>query len=527
MKYNLTLLVLSLACLAVVQSVDNPLSIVVGPIIGKVTTTTARILLEFNKDGTIILNLKDPSGQQKSVVRKFSASVPVVFAFDNLQPNTNYNVSLNDSSVSMTQSYFSTLSGESGKLNFAVLSCNDQYVQRSKKPEADLWADMLKRIENNEIQYLLQTGDQVYMDDPFGKMNLQKPYYAANKILNETSRDKWNDKRLEILELLRNEYRQTWSIPSIRDVLARIPSLTILDDHQVRDDWGYLPEDYDVNSSAYFYGTIARQAYYEYERQLREDIDFNNIMSYHEEFYYEVLNDIAFFFVEYRGVRSWDRPYDDIEKTQLGSNQTQLLQNALAPNNGTFANLSNFFLVSPLTVVLLIEDLVKIGFYSNNDAQESWSYTDQYKQEQAQLLATLRDWKVAKPGREVTILDGDVHMGGFTDITYKDKFAFLQFTTSSMASSAPSDATFAGFDLIKEAQSIKKPWDYEHHDWTNDFNYGLIRADKAKDAATVACYMVKASGSEKPKVIDSNGKVIQGGRWNSFKQALKGIFSRK
>jgi len=317
-----------------------------------------------------------------------------------------------------------------------------------------------------------------------------------------------------MLELLRNEFRQTWSIPSVRETLAKIPSLTIFDDHEVRDDWGYIDTDWDFSSQDFYYGLLARQVYYEYERQLREDIDFNNIDNITTEYYYEVLNGIGFYFMDYRGIRTWHRNYSQMNGMQIGETQWQYLDQLLEPTNGTLADVKSFFLVSPLTVVFLVEALVKIGYFSNNDAQESWSFG--YLDEQARLLDLLRNWKLGRDGRELVILDGDVHMGGFTDIKYDDDIIYLQFTTSSIASSAPGDATFFGFEVLKEIQKLNKPWTYEHHDWTNDFNYGIVLATANDDQASVGCYMVKAAGDESPKLIDSDGHHVDDDDWQDI-----------
>jgi len=500
------------------EAQDVAIFIVTGPIIGRVTTTTARVLLEFNTQAPITVILTDQAGNQTRTSRIVNGSIPVPFSFENLQPNTRYSVSLNDSTIDMTQSYFTTLSDVSGKLNFGTLSCNDKGVLVSLPSNADLWDNMLRRIQNNEIDYLILSGDQVYMDDPYGKGNPEKPYEICRRILSETPRSEWDTRKPEMLEVLRNEYRRTWNIPSIKETLSKIPTLTILDDHEVRDDWGYLPGDYDPTTADYFYGQLARQVYYEYQRQLREDIDFGNLSNITQEYYYETLNDIGFFFIDYRGIRTWNRNYSEMAGTQLGLTQTRLLQQVLNPNNGTFANLNNFFLVTPLTFVFLVEKLVKIGYFSSNDAQESWSYA--YKEEQAQILELLRSWKLAKSGRQVTILDGDVHMGGYTNIYYQRDFAFLQFTTSSIASSAPSDAIFLGFDLIKEVEPLVGSWSYEHHDWTNDFNYGIVRVKTEDSRALADCYLVEVDGSsdEEPEVVNSKGKRVRDEEWQEILQ---------
>lgn len=56
--------------------------------------------------------------------------------------------------------------------------------------------------------------------------------------------------------MIRGEYRRSWTFEPTAFVLANIPNLMILDDHDIRDDWGYCPEDYDPNSDKcdFFYG---------------------------------------------------------------------------------------------------------------------------------------------------------------------------------------------------------------------------------------------------------------------------------
>jgi len=164
---QLTVIFALLCCLASAQQ-DN-VTIVIGPVIGKVTNSTARVLFEFNASTIITVTLTDPNGTQFNNTKNVTANRAVPFNFSGLQAETKYTVSLslNGSITNMIESYFTTLGGPTGKLNFAVLSCMDRFVQADKEDEADLWQDMLTRIQNNEVQYLLQTGDQLYMDDPF------------------------------------------------------------------------------------------------------------------------------------------------------------------------------------------------------------------------------------------------------------------------------------------------------------------------------------------------------------------------
>lgn len=489
--------------------------ILVGPVIGTVTANTARILLEFAEEATIIAYLthsfhgveeKHYTTQMKTQVK---ARRPTIFTFYGLKEDTKYTFNLMDySKMEMgTESYFTTLSHNLG-LRFAVVSCNDRLVQMTKDSNTDLWADLLKRVKNKEIQYLIHGGDQVYMDSPFSLKEKpeyisKKPYYQIMQKLTGCSREYWLQKKEEMLEILRSEYRNTWMIKNVRETLAKIPNLMTLDDHEIRDDWGYLPEDNDPNSLDNFYGTLARQVYYEYQRQLREDIpDFympflNNILnikSIKSEYYAIILNGVGFVFLDYRGTRTWHKDGHGKEESPLGDRQMGFLRSMLTEDED-FAKLNHLFIVSPLTFVFLNQKILKGGVRFNNDARENWAFSDTGKKEQIMVLEWLRIWKRAKPNpkRIATILGGDIHMAGHAHIRYNKEFIFHQFVTSSIASSSPGFFTFNGYKVAKEFESLSGPWTTDHGDWTNKFNYGVVQAYYNENGPAVSCREVVAN----------------------------------
>ena len=90
--------------------------------------------------------------------------MPIVFKFENLKPKTKYTVRF-DPSINQIKSSFTTLPKQpDGNLRLAIFSCNESQHMLSKPLESDLWADMQRRIERGEIDYMLHMGDSVYMD---------------------------------------------------------------------------------------------------------------------------------------------------------------------------------------------------------------------------------------------------------------------------------------------------------------------------------------------------------------------------
>src|SRR5207253_2746550 len=95
----------------------------------------------------------------------------------------------------------------------------------------DLWADMNQKfVSAGASDLILHIGDQVYADAAFDT--------ALHKLKTEGIPRGNRAQEEEILELYRARHRVAWNDPSTRAVLASVPSLMILDDHEIRDDWG-------------------------------------------------------------------------------------------------------------------------------------------------------------------------------------------------------------------------------------------------------------------------------------------------
>ena len=70
----------------------EPLHAVVGPVIGTVTATTARILVEINASQPLTMHVVDPAGQRMTDTQYMISGIPNVFKFSNLLPETMYQV---------------------------------------------------------------------------------------------------------------------------------------------------------------------------------------------------------------------------------------------------------------------------------------------------------------------------------------------------------------------------------------------------------------------------------------------------
>eukprot|EP01062_Namystynia_karyoxenos_P014895 TRINITY_DN15396_c0_g1_i1.p1 TRINITY_DN15396_c0_g1~~TRINITY_DN15396_c0_g1_i1.p1 ORF type:complete len:792 (+),score=241.21 TRINITY_DN15396_c0_g1_i1:90-2465(+) len=276
------------------------ISATLGPVIGSVTETTARVLYEFTWTGgegerTIEVTIR-PQGRdgERTARADARAGLPVVFRFTDLEPGTRYRIrhvkefhrtdSAKDALgikhdareiYTPVRGGFRTWSGDLRKrpLSFAVVSCNKAGVIKTLQSQGriDLWDDMGQRCQEGDIDCILHLGDQIYADevdqgieggDPtscFARM-LQTLYEPGSKYVKNTDEFKekcperkdavwvlqgtvkpqseWEAQRATIMEEYRKCYRDTWSHLPTRTALANASNIMICDDHDVSDDWG-------------------------------------------------------------------------------------------------------------------------------------------------------------------------------------------------------------------------------------------------------------------------------------------------
>ena len=94
---------------------------------------------------------------------------------------------------------------------------------------------ILAKVQNNaNVRFLIQGGDQVYNDA------------IEIACLKDLERNTAEDGDRVIKRIIEN-YQHYYSPPSYRKVLARIPSVAMLDDHDITDGWGGRPDGFTVD----------------------------------------------------------------------------------------------------------------------------------------------------------------------------------------------------------------------------------------------------------------------------------------
>jgi hypothetical protein len=467
------------------------MKITVGPVVGKVTTTTARVLAEFDRSGSVTCVLTPtgatragharPSrspGRPRSDTVAVRANRPFVFTFDGLAEDTTYTVVFKG----VTQAVRSSLRTfpEHGPRRIAIVSCNKILVtkQLGLHGHGDLWHVMdEKYIQGEGVDLLLHMGDQVYADSDLSK-GLEKGKCTYVQAHNLVKSGKLKGARLDsaLREMYRQDYRESYTHPPTAAVLANVPNLMVNDDHELRDDYGDRPEDREEGSDEHRIATAALEVYYAYQRQLHDDIDFDNLDDSIAtgEHHMHLLGDVGVMFLETRFCKGFNLKRGDKKVPYLGSTQWRDIDGSLT-SRGEFANARILLVVAPTPIVFFNTAVnTKMATFAD-DLEGHWS-APLYRAEQARILHAVNNWRqVDRANRDVVLLGGDVHMGGYTTVAFPDKTKMEQVTASAISNALLNpivySTTRAGH---KSLSSIADGIRFTHGTWTRQRNFGIL-----------------------------------------------------
>jgi len=534
-------------------------NVILGPVVGHVTDTTARILLETDKATTIRLDAKTAAHPPVSVEAAAKGKgFPTVFELKGLKPGTAYSVSIEGATPPPVQTAtFKTISARSeGPTRIAIISCNKVFFDSTG--HADLWDDLAKRAKNGEIDMVLHIGDQVYADSDFyfvedtsGPANLRtsksgyegdadaavssrdkhkdhSAYYTALNSIKDLPPEEWDSHRTDILEIYRAVYRSTWGKYSTAMALASVPNYMVLDDHEITDDWGDEEEHKQIktlNSPVNFVANCGWQVWNEYQAQLWQDVPDLRTGLQRAHIFHKV-HDIGIAIVDVRASKTFLRAPGKISRPYLGDEQWAEFESALAPG-GLYDDVRNLIVCSPVPVAFMSPKTTKaLARTVADDMIGLW--TGNGELELPHLLDLLWKWKTTKKHREVTIAAGDIHIGVQTTIFRDNLPAFHQVTASAIHNSTLGNAVLEVINLASSGSLLGNPcflcksagakWGFTHEYLTQGNNYAIVEINKPEDGceSPVMCKLVEdvKVGQGKPneaKVISQQSSNLDPG----------------
>jgi hypothetical protein len=429
----------------------------VGPVVGKVTATTARVLLETDSDAEAVCILEDHSGARRESRLRLQKGVPAAFAVDGLEPERTYEIRFEGVS-GVPPGRVRTLPEAPGRLTLAAVSCNDPRSGEGM----ERWADLHRRwVEPGEVDLVLHLGDQVYADEAFEDalaLLRRQPFPGP-------------ERDGAILESYRRLYRSAWSDPSLRPVLAQVPNLMIWDDHEIRDGWGLEAADADPDSPERQVGALARRAYREYQRQLWDDLDPAAPPASGFEDHLHVWGPFGILFLDVRGGRSFGR---DDSRPFLGAPQWKRVRSALG-KRGAFARVRALVVVSTVPLALFEDPKFDGSPIRLDHFEDEWSYRS-FQPEQREMLEALRKWKEAGKGdRELLVLCGDLHAGGISEVKYEGQTCWRQLITSPMSQKRLHALEFLALSSkLTSVVRADERFTFHHGRFVRSHNYGIV-----------------------------------------------------
>jgi phosphodiesterase/alkaline phosphatase D-like protein len=431
----------------------SPAKLTLGPIIGKVTSDSARILAESDAADNVTVLLKRGGSLAASQTLALSAGRIAAFRFQALSPQTDYRVEVTGAGSSESGS-FRTLPATPTSLRIGALSCN-------RKHDGAPWARLRAEMVRARLDLLVHAGDQVYLSKP------ESGGDAFERAL-EIRRNQGSD--AEILELFRNHYRSLWGgVAEIRWVLANVPNLAIWDDHEIRNDFGTQPEDRDQNSEVHKTARLAWQVYREYQHLLFEDLPAGPPAGL--EYHSHAFGGIGIVFLDLRSARTFTPdPPSPPSRPLLGKPQWQRLQSDLA--GGLLAQVRVLLVVSPAAPVLFDPGITNLGSLFEGSLRDQWSYAPHHA-EQGMLLELLRAWK-SQGGREVFVLSGDLHFGVQETAIRKGGVEFRQMITSAINTRWKAATFPAGKLLLWMQRSPGWGFQARHSGFQRSKNFGIV-----------------------------------------------------
>lgn len=448
--------------------------IVVGPVLGKITHDSARVLIEVNTDSTVtaVLTATTQTATQPqefienhnstlpevTVELKFQAGVPRCFQFIDLQPETIYRLSF--LGVSNSDDRIGTVRTFKEHTTFlrAVCAACDKPKNRGK---TNLFQKLYEDyIEEGKLDLFVRHGDQVYADS--GSPNA---FNDGKVILNDESLTS-EQKHAKMVQGYMDKYRQTYNFPFTRLCMANVMTLCMWDDHELRNDWGTFRQDNDPTSVDYIICLAAREAYWLYQRQLWEDVD--DLVSGERvatfECNFHVWGDVGLCFVDNRGGRSF---YSDTNPQSpnyitdaaklpehqdfLGSVQYKMLFDAVG-EAGIFSTVQSLLIVQTIPLANLatcaskcIGNCIpvqtdKMGWGMHPEEQTAWiNAIDEWKQRPIAVENGDDNAVVLKrKAKDVLVIGGDLHFGVRTTVrTASDNRVVLEQVVTSAISNKP------------------------------------------------------------------------------------------
>jgi len=308
------------------------------------------------------------------------------------------------------------------RFSLAVMSCHQPFNSDGELSERSMRMLRLAPgvLEENRVKFILLCGDQIYSDVP-ENFSLLNPHYFSTKV-QEGRNHILECSPEEVRRAYQDRYRIFWNMDEWQHLLAHYPCYPILDDHEIRDDWGSNPAHSGPGYRNFFQGAIG--AYHDYQGSLTLP-PAGMPRSFHYSFHY---GSTAVFVMDIRSQRKAGRRNQLYDQAQYRDFEAFLQENE---------DKRVLLIVTSVPMVHLPSWLTDAGAAlvgDQIDFPDHWSYKKNLPARD-RILGLVHVHQKAHPDQRVVIISGDVHIGCVFAIQWKGTGGprLYQFTSSAVS----------------------------------------------------------------------------------------------
>ena len=310
------------------------------------------------------------------------------------------------------------------RFSFAVASCHQPFdAHGNVDPRALGLLGVLERaLQEQDVKRVFLMGDQMYADYPKHCSLFEQKFFA--KVAPPGRKDILECTSEEVRALYHRRYRAFWSHEGFRQLLANYSCHTIMDDHELKDNFGSAPEHAEPQWQAVREGAL--NAFQDYQGQLVRARGPQRPPSFD---YHMTYGDVALYCLDLRSQR-----HNDGDKLQICSTeQLDALEAFLIKN----ADKQVFMLIVSVPLVIFPRWVAAMGMQltgEDSDAADRW--TNPKAAESCQRLTEiLFENQKRNPRQRSVLLGGDIHVGCVVQFAWRDEAVrpMYQLVSSAMS----------------------------------------------------------------------------------------------
>lgn len=330
----------------------------------------------------------------------------------------------------------------SGDLRFAYVSCNGQEHGDLDRPEADrnaMWRRLGRQHDTAPFHLLMHGGDQVYADEVTNAHPLTRGW--PDDIPETLSPAEAEEVETTIFEAFFQRYATQEAQEGYADLVCRVPSLAMWDDHDICDGWGSLRREALDSQVGRIIYRCAKAAFMLFQFGCRPDERPGICLPTASPSFSWAVDGPGFRIVapDLRATRRPDRVMDaptwaSVEAAFDTAPEGRLLVMSSVPALGPRLSLAE-------RAMKITKRMEKY----EDDLRDQWqSYA--HREEWRRFLSGLIDVH-SRPGTDVTLISGEIHLA--TRGTMKtDAGPIHQLVASGISHPAPSAAYAIGLGLL-------------------------------------------------------------------------------